>query len=64
MIIQNYDYEPETSYTLNLFIYFFIFSLLCSCCVTDLIKKLDYVYWLLLFLIITMKFGPIQISVP
>ena len=46
-MIQNYDYEVQTSYTLYLF---FIFSL-CLFHVTDLIKNWNYVYWLLLFLI-------------
>ena len=35
MMIQNYDYEVQTSYT-----YFFIFLIFF---VTDLIKKMDYV---------------------
>ena len=47
-MIQNYDYEVQTSYTLYLF---FIFLSLCLYYVTDLIKKL-------------IKFGHAQISVP
>ena len=43
------------------YICFFFWSL-CLYYVTDLIKKLDYVYWLLLFLI-RIKFGHAQISV-
>ena len=36
MMIQNYDYEVQTSYTYILFIFLIFF-------VTDLIKKMDYV---------------------
>ena len=43
------------------YIWFFFWSL-CLYYVTDLIKKLDCVYWLLLFLI-RIKFGHAQISV-
>ena len=44
----------------------FLFSHHYVCYVTDLIKKrlLVYVYWLLLFLIIRIKFGHAQLSVP
>ena len=42
---------------------FFYFPVIMFIYVTDLIKKLDYVYWLLLFLIM-IKFGHAKISVP
>ena len=58
-MMQNNDYEVQTSDTLYLL---FFFWSLCLYYVTDLIKKLDYVYWLLLFLI-RIKFGHAQISV-
>ena len=37
-MIQNYDYEEQTNYTLHLY---FIFLLLCLYDVTDLMKKLE-----------------------
>ena len=58
-MMQNNDYEVQTSDTLYLL---FFFWSLCLYYVTDLIKKLDYVYWLLLFLV-RIKFGHAQISV-
>ena len=42
---------------------FFYFPVIMLIYVTDLIKKLDYVYWLLLFLIM-IKLGHAKISVP
>ena len=42
---------------------FFYFPVIMFIYVTDLIKKLDYVYWLLLFLIM-IKLGHAKISVP
>ena len=42
---------------------FFYFPFIMFIYVTDLIKKLDYVYWLLLFLIM-IKLGHAKISVP
>ena len=59
IMIQYYGYEAQRSYTLYLF---FTFLSLCLYYVTCLIKKLDYVYWLLLFLI-RIKFGLAKISV-
>ena len=59
-MMQNNDYEVQTSDTLYLL---FFFWSLCLYYVTDLIKKLDYVYWLLLFLIM-IKLGHAKISVP
>ena len=58
-MIQNYNYEVQTSYTWYLFFIFLTFCLY----VTNLIKKLDHVNWFLLFLI-RIKFGHAQISVP
>ena len=60
MMIQNYDYEVQTSYTWYLF---FIFSLFFLNYVTNFFKKLDYVNWFILFLI-RIKFGHAQIRVP
>ena len=57
-MIQHYGYELQTSYTFYLF---FTFSSLCLYYVTCLIEKLDYIYWLLLFLI-RFKFGHTKIS--
>ena len=54
-------YEVQTSYMLYLF--FLIFWSLCLYYVTYLIKKVDYIYWLLLFFI-WIKFGIAQISMP
>ena len=59
-MIQNYDYEVQTSYTWYLFFYFLTIFLYY---VTDLIKTLDYVKWFILFLI-KINFGQTQISVP
>ena len=42
---------------------FFYFPVIMFIYVTDLIKELDYVYWLLLFLIM-IKLGHAKISVP
>ena len=42
---------------------FFYFPVIMFIYVTDVIKKLDYVYWLLLFLIM-IKLGHAKISVP
>ena len=42
---------------------FFYFPVIMFIYVTDLIKKLDYVYWLLLFLIM-IKLGHAKINVP
>ena len=42
---------------------FFYFPVIMFIYVTALIKKLDYVYWLLLFLIM-IKLGHAKISVP
>ena len=58
-MMQNNDYEVQRSDTLYLL---FFFWSLCLYYVTDLIKKLDYVYWLLLFLV-RIKFGHAQITV-
>ena len=53
-------YKVQASYTWYLF---FIFPSFCLYYVTDLIRKLDYVNWFILFLI-RIKFGHTQISVP
>ena len=48
-MIPNYDYEVQTSYTLQLF---FVVSILCLYYVTDLVKKLQLCY-----ILIRIKFG-------
>ena len=62
-IIQNYDYEVQTSNTSYTSYVFFLFPWYLLYYVTDLIKKLDYVNCFILFLI-RIKFRHAQISVP
>ena len=52
--------EPKQATHYN---YFVIFSLLCSCHVTDMLKKLE-LRLLVVIILFKMKFGHTQISVP
>ena len=60
MMIENYDWGVETSYTLHLLS---IFSLLCSDYDADLTKKLELCL-AVVSVLLKIRFGHVQISVP
>ena len=60
MMTQFYHQRVQTNYTLHLF---FIFLLLCSHYIADLIKKLE-LHLIIVSVLLEIKFGHAQISVP
>ena len=60
MMTQFYHQKVQTNYTLHLF---FIFLLLCLHYIADLIKKLQ-LHLMIVSVLLEIKFGHAQISVP